>query len=332
VGQIAMMRPQTSSAEGAKDSLYGLKAIAPTLTQLLTSENTYRSRNWDRERATRYVFSFGPAIVEASFFCHYNGGHLVKQVVELPTSFGCPVACRHCASALLPAVNQLNTGQIVGMFDAIVAEQSMHHDEPFLVTFSGIGEGAFQGPNLDTVCRAIHRVFPCSYFTLTTVGFDVQFLAMVDELATKIPVHYLQITYLHYDTKVLKRVVPTAELLKFNFPLLIAAITAMANARVRLNYVVIRDFNDNVGHAAVVAKMLDRLQSKVTLRISSLNETGASAVHSLNPASIGAMEDIVRHFKACGFEAYIFQAYENDDMNCGQLAGNYVTKRRSGSR
>lgn len=304
-------------------SLLELPMAPLTVRSVIRSDNNYESMNWNREIATRYVLGFESSIVEASFFSHYLDGRHVKNVIELPTSFGCPVGCRHCASALLLEQRQLRPAELAAMVHHIISQEKLRTDDPFLVTFSGIGEGSFQRASLPEVCRAIYRAFKNSFFTLTTVGFDPTFLDVVERLAEEVPIHWLQISYLHFDTSELMRVVPRADALGFDFEALVARIRTLARVPVRLNYVVIADFNDSEQHIAAMLDRIDGLQGVATLRISALNQTEASRRYSLVPAQPRTMCTIRDLCVQRGFEAYVFRSWRDDNLNCGQLAWNY---------
>ncbi len=296
---------------------------------VIYSENSYEARHWNREKATRYIFAFERAVVEASFFSHYKGSQFIKNVIELPTSFGCPVGCKHCASALLVPSKQISISQLAGMINFILKDKSLGLVDRFLITFSGIGEGSFRWKNLELICMAIHASFKRAYFTLTTVGFDMDFLRFVDKLALRIPIHYLQISYLHYDTEQLRKVIPQAHELGFDFQQLLKTVSQLRNVRIRLNFVVIKELNSDFGHVSVFLNRLEGLQSQVTVRISNLNETEASRYYGLEGVPIETLHEIQKMFLERQFEAYVFTTAKNDNMNCGQLAWNYEIQRAS---
>lgn len=300
-----------------------LAPLAPEVREILRSDNRYRTRNWDREVATRYVFGFGTKIAEASFFAHFSGPRHVKNAIELPTSYGCPIGCRHCAATLLQNSQPLSDSEVVGMVEWITKEHMISRTDPFLATFSGIGEGALHRQSLASASRWIHRAFEKARFTFTTVGYDPSFVDFVNELAGELPTHFLQVSYLHHDTQALARVIPAAERLGFDFANLLQAIRRSDNIRIRLNYVVVRDYNDDPDHLNQLMKRLVGFEGKVVLRVARLNQTATSGLSDFCEPEVGRLEEIVRDFTNNGFEAYLFASSRNDHLNCGQLAGRY---------
>jgi adenine C2-methylase RlmN of 23S rRNA A2503 and tRNA A37 len=295
------------------------------LLKVIQRHTRYDARHWDLERANRYVIRSGSRVVEASFFQHYANGVHVKNVIELPTSFGCPVRCGHCASSLLGKAEQLDVDTLLDITTLI--SQTHRHDLELsprcLVTFSGIGEGAFQRANLKPASKAIQRLLPDAYFTFTTVGHDPSFVTHIGELAQEVPVHYLQISYLHFDSVELQVVIPRAVALGFDFPALVSTIRASPGVPIRLNYVVIRSYNDSSAHVAHLCRLVDGLQSRIVFRVSRLNETAASRRNQLAPPTREALLMVREGLAESGFEAYVFASSENDNLNCGQLAWDY---------
>ena len=293
------------------------------LVEKLHSINHYQTRNWNRESATRYIFSIDGCILEASFFIHFADDQYVKSVVELPVSFGCPIGCKHCASALLKPVRQLSAQDMWQMIVFILNDQEIASNDKFLLTYSGIGEGAFRRDIIKEVSERTYHHYPKSHFTLTTVGFDPSFVYFCEELAKEIPVHYLQISYLHYDIDKLTTIIPKAKALGFNFRHLIHAIHSTKLPVVRLNYVLVKGLNDSVQDWDKFIELLHGLEQKILVRISQLNETEASQKYGLLPVSEEILEVLNKRLQLNGFKSYIFVSEHNDNMNCGQLAWRY---------
>lgn len=294
------------------------------LIEKLKNTNHYQSRNWNTEQATRYIFQIRNSILEASFFAHFWDTRFIKSVVELPTSFGCPVGCKHCASTLLSPVRQLSTQDIKRMAFFVLDDRSISFNDSFLVTYSGIGEGAFHRNRLKAASLLIYERFPKSYYTFTTVGFDPTFVEFCDDLARQLPCHYLQISYLHYNVTKLVELVPTVHQFKFDFERLVGQIKETRFIKVRLNYVVIKDFNDTPDHWEEFMKMIRGLESKIVLRISRLNETQASHYFNVQPPSYSVLTELSEKLNKAGFNAYAFASAFNDNLNCGQLAWKYT--------
>jgi adenine C2-methylase RlmN of 23S rRNA A2503 and tRNA A37 len=166
-------------------------------------------------------------------------------------------------------------------------------------------------------------LYPTCFYTLPTRGCNPKFVSLVDELAHDFPVQYLQITYLHSDINHLSKIIPQAFDFRFDFCKVVSAIGHARNLLIRLNYVVIKDFNDDLAIASHVADRIRHLKNKITVRISRMNETIPSRIYGLEPPSMESLTAIREIFDSEEITAYVFAAHHDDNLNCGQLAGKY---------
>ncbi|MFA5252565.1 MAG: hypothetical protein WC454_08285, partial [Phycisphaerae bacterium] len=127
-----------------------------SVKEIIKAENQYCARSWDKELATRYVFNINNATVEASFFRHFRGRKFVKDVLELPISYGCVIGCRHCASSQLHNTRFLSFEELFSIFRYVTSQHISESTYIFRVSFAGIGEGALK-PHL--IQKAIPRMF-----------------------------------------------------------------------------------------------------------------------------------------------------------------------------
>lgn len=294
-----------------------------TLLDKVTNTNEYRSRHWNLEEAVRYIFALPEGILEASFFAHYHNDTHVKNVIELPLSYGCPVGCRHCASAELSNRRQLSVESVLNMVDFIIDDHGVEDAEQILVTFSGIGEGVFQRRSLPEMCRKIQSRLPGAYFTLTTVGFDPSFLRDVERLSEEVVLHYLQVSYLHHRLDRLCEIIPNADRLGFDFRALVSEIRKSRGVTVRFNYVVIRGLNEDDETVKELIGLVAGLEADIVFRVSALNETTPSRQHGLERTDVRVVEAIVEQLRESGFTAYPFFTEVDDQLNCGQLTWDY---------
>ena len=288
-----------------------------------SSSSKYVARAWDFEYAFRYVFEIDGKIVEAGFFIHYKNDEYVKSVVELPSSYGCPIKCQHCASGDILYSKQLLADEISSIYNYIHIDNLLLDKEKILVTYSGIGEGALQTKNIDKASQSIYKIHRGAYFNLSTVGFDVKFLDFCIEFSEKLKLNHVQITYLHHDLQKLIKIIPDAKKLGFNFELLVLAIKSSKLKAIRMNYVMINGFNDSLVDRIEFLEKTESIKEQIEIRISKLNETPVSAKNNLIPASKECVLEFVEKLVLAGYNAKAFIAENNNSMNCGQLSWNY---------
>jgi len=287
--------------------------------EVFHSENTYRARSWDKEHATRYVFTIGGRRFEASHFRHFLAEQPIKRVIELSISSGCEVRCNHCASGAIRRVHTLNIKELVDLARWIARDQKIDLQDRFLVTFSGIGEGSLHSHVIMEAAKAIYNEYVSVYFVFTTVGIRPDFVAAISDLAQHCPVHCLQVTYLHHDIARLKTIMPLAEVLKFDFELLVRAMKESSRLRFRINYVSIRGLNDNPDCIETLCSRLRSISDRIVFRVSRYNETLTGASHGVCRADDAFLDEAVERFRSRGFDAYVFASQYDDRMNCGQL-------------
>lgn len=297
--------------------------------QRISVTNRYVSRNWNIEHSTRFVVDLDGNILESSHFQHLKDKTYVKDVVELPTSYGCAVRCKHCASALIESPKLLSNRQIIELCHWTAERALLTSSSSFLITFSGIGEGALLGSRLFDAAAEIYSHFKCATFTFTTVGVDSEFVALADTAATVLPTRYLQISFLHHVDSIVHSVIPTARNFKYSSQKLLNSIKATSAIRVRLNIVIIESFNSSREIWAEWILFLDPVKEKIVIRVSALNETEATMKFGLKPSSHNTCIALVATLLEAGYEAYFFASTHNDNLNCGQLVWKYQNKTSS---
>jgi adenine C2-methylase RlmN of 23S rRNA A2503 and tRNA A37 len=290
------------------------------------SSSAYSAISWNFEDAFRYVFNINGNVLEAGFFIHYLDGVYVKSVVELPISFGCPIKCRHCASGAIPLTKRLSASEIVSMYEFIQNDNILFSKRKVLVTYSGIGEGALQMENLNLASTAIFAMHPGTYFNLSTVGFDPQFIYYCESFSNKLPLNHIQVTYLHHETKKLLSIIPEAGTLGFDFSKLVHAIKESNSHHVRFNYVLIGGFNDGSRDWEDFIKKTESIKSQIIVRITRLNNTPTSLKNGLCSVSEHKMKQLHGLLIAHEYNCHIFFPENDNTMNCGQLSWDYSTE------
>jgi adenine C2-methylase RlmN of 23S rRNA A2503 and tRNA A37 len=299
---------------------------AITEVQTIRRRNSYVSRRWNFEDSARFVVSVADLILETSHFKHFSENVYVKDVIELPTSYGCAIRCRHCASALIEKPKLLTVEQIVDLCVWTVDRAALASNDNFLVTFSGIGEGALSGFRVFEAASQIYRIYPNATFTFTTVGVDPSFVEQADVIALSLPTRYLQISFLHHIESMLEVVIPSASKFKYSFPQLLKAVAETKNITVRFNIVVVEGLNTDPLIWDQWVHLFGCVRERVSFRISALNETSATTKYGLQPAKHSVCEMLVRKLRNAQYDAYFFASMENDNLNCGQLVWNHYRR------
>ena len=269
------------------------------VVETIESENTYLARAWNRERAYRYVVSTTSGPVEASFFEHYLGDHFVKSVVELPTSFGCPVGCKYCASGQLRGSVPLSGDEMVEMCDLILNLHSNDMKNEVRVSFSGIGEVSLDHQPVLNAARSIAAHRPAS-FTFATVGARPGFLLEADRVSSELTVHTVQVTVLASDDLIVSRVIPTRQRYGIVLSRIVDAIAGMSRVKPRLNLVAIAGIADHPAYLSDLVSHLSRIRNSVSIRVAELNETALTRRNQLFPVARDRLLEIATELCEAG--------------------------------
>ena len=175
------------------------------------TSNKYSGSDWNYEETTKYVFSFDLGYVEAGYFIHYleseNGIIEKKHVIELPSSYGCPMKCAFCASSLISNVKPLSSNEIYKIFYYIYENNHLTENKSLLVSMKGIGDLYF---TIDSVLGAIKQMASVNKkitFSVSSCYWTYDMLKKVENMSTEVLFRSIQFTYVSYDNDVLKNII-----------------------------------------------------------------------------------------------------------------------------
>lgn len=103
-------------------------------------DNYYSGSNWDFEKTTKYIFELDGRKMEAGYFEHYKDGSLVKVVLEMPQSYGCPSKCGFCATSGIEEFHVLTAAQLTELFKYLYEDNSLEDHQYVLLTMTGMGD------------------------------------------------------------------------------------------------------------------------------------------------------------------------------------------------
>lgn len=287
------------------------------LKNKISVENSYSGSDWNFERTTKYLFEINGVEIEAGYFEHYREETLVKTVLELPQSYGCPTKCRFCASAAIGQFIPLEAECMEELFLYLYHLNHLAEQSYVLLTMTGIGDICF---NYEKVEKFLLKVaqFENVYVTLSSCIWDVELLQKVEKLSQKIRIRNVQLTYVS-DGEKLKELVPFYQSHEYSFEKLLQYIMDSKAAYYRINYIMIKGVNDGIQDFQRFCDNVKRIADKVVVRISKLNETGATRRNHLQSTEISVLHEFQSILQEAGIRSYVFYACKNDNMNCGQL-------------
>lgn len=295
------------------------------LERQYSNKNNYRSKDWNRESTHKFVFRDTHGIYEAGLFWHYLDKTFVKAVMELPVGFGCPSKCRYCASARIDGFYPLTAQQMQSMFGQLYRENDLDKTAPVLLSMTGMGDIYFNQENVFAFLKTL-REYKNLSLTLSSNFWTVPLLAKAVAVNSFLPIRYIQYTYVSDKQDIRENLIGIlGSMSKQNFmDEYISFIQADNNSFYRINYIVISGINDSADDVSRFIRLVDGIKDKITIRLSRLNETGATKDNHLVPPDCVRLGEINEQMKNAGLQSYIFYSENNDNMNCGQLITEFI--------
>lgn len=288
------------------------------LAKKILVENRYSGHGWNFEKTTKYIFQVDCMQLEAGYFEHYLDNKFVKAVIELPVSYGCPAHCKFCATSGLDAYQRLTAEQMQEILDYIWIEQQLSNRQFVLLSITGTGDLYYNFSNVKQFLRGLEK-YSNLQVTLSSCLWTKEYLKEIEELSQVISVRNVQITFVSDSQTVQGNMIPVYSKKSVNIDEVLAYISLSSKTYYRINYIMIRNINDGDEDFQRFQSMLLGIREKIIVRIAKLNETAASRTNGLQPPEKERMECLEKMLLDSGVRAYLFYAYENDHMNCGQL-------------
>lgn len=304
-----------------------LRDVDIWLERQYSGQNSYKSRDWNQEITNKFVFRDLHGIYEAGLFQHYLDKTFVKAVIELPIGFGCPSKCRYCASARIDGFYPLNVRQMQSMFELLYRENGLDKMGDVLLSITGMGDIYFNQTNVFAFLDTL-RGYENLSLTLSSNFWTAPLLAKAIAVSAFLPIRYIQYTYVSDRQDIREHLIGILGSMaqKDFLSEYISFVKADSNSFYRINYIVIHGINDSMDDADRFIRLVDGIKDKLTVRLSQLNETGATRENQLAPCDPIQLAAINERMKNAGLQSYIFYSEHNDNMNCGQLVTEFIER------
>lgn len=284
--------------------------------------NRYAGNGWNLEHTTKYVISINQKLVEVGHFIHYlvtnDKKEFVKEVIELPSSRGCPIKCSYCASSYINKYSQLTADEIVELFNYINegAGEKSHY---LLVTMTGIGDYTLCYRNVNEALLRINQKASNIHFTVSSCIWNKEAIESVNKLSNAIDIRSTNITYISNDQYKVEKLIHYYRDHQFNANAMIEEFYNSSLCNLRVNYLMIKDINDKEESFDSFAEAFKSLKQRTKVRVSKMNKTIASTKAGLYSPQLQNMMYCNKYLQSKGFDSYVFYSEEDDQMNCGQL-------------
>jgi len=136
------------------------------------------------------------------------------------------------------------------------------------------------------------------------------------------PLRTIQLPYYHHSVEkmkvIFKKQTPPLITQVLSKALLLAG--ANDGCRVKINYVLLKNFNDDPSTVATLLGLLAPFRDDIVVKLSFLNPTLPSERLSLCSPQIFKFHELFKVVTDAGFSCYIFGTEEDAQIGCGQLA------------
>ena len=244
--------------------------------------------------------------------------YLDRKTICVSTMVGCPAKCAFCATGALGFGRNLTAGEIVGQVLAVARGQGISPREIRNLVFMGMGEPLLNYDNVMLAARTLLHEQGLGMskrrVTLSTVGLPrgIRKLALEDDLGLKLAIS------LHApDEETRQRIIPTAHANTIGEIMSSAReYQEVTGRRVTFEYAMLRDVNDHLWQADLLADLLRGLVSHVNLI--PMNPWDGSGFEESAEEQLQAFYD---RLEARGVEVSVRRSRGRDaGAACGQLA------------
>lgn len=286
--------------------------------------NNYSGSDWNYELTTKYVLKVNNKLVEAGYFVHCNKlaeGKITveKEVIELPSSQGCPVKCSFCASSLLQDINVLTSEEIYQVFEFVYKDNKITGETYLLVTMTGIGDYSICFNSINNAIKEINDHYGNVHFTVSSCIWTDESIDQVADLAQKVDLRAINITYISDKVEKIQRIIAFYNSFKYDSKRAITRFLKTDLKNIRINYIMIKGVNDGLDDFESFVLLCNSIKDRLIVRISKMNNTKASQNAGLLPVDISSMKEFQEYLDSKGFRSYLFYSCADDQMNCGQL-------------
>ncbi|KAI4452866.1 Dual-specificity RNA methyltransferase RlmN [Eubacterium plexicaudatum ASF492] len=294
-----------------------------TLYNQYSVSNNYVGSDWNYEKTTKYIFKIDCEYIEAGYFIHYlkdtTDMREKKQVIELPSSYGCMMKCGFCASSQISHIRSLTAEEIYDIFLYIYNHNHLQNKTNILVSMMGIGDLYFTINNVEKVLKKINNKNKNIIFSISSCCWTQTMLKKVEILNTVIQFRTIQITYITHHLQKIQNIIQYYKIITYNADSIIQMIYHSTIPYFKINYILIEGINDSDEDFLTFITKFKDVKDKITVRISKINPTRASIKNGLTGSSIDRMEEFEKLLSRAGYKTYLFYSCNDDNMNCGQL-------------
>ncbi len=301
------------------------------VVEKISKEIDYNSRSWNREKIDRYLLKYDEnRIIECMTIIHFQNQTPRDLTIEISNMYNCVVGCRFCASGSLPEHKIFLTAEdYLKQVKTCLENSNLDPNSypNFYVAFTGIGEPSIVKEEVARGIELIRKDYKNVQVNIATTGFDSTCFKYWNSL--NLPIRTIQLSLYSCEAEKNKYIVTN---LPKNYDFVKNIKEAIKyknnhnNCRVKINYVVIKNFNSSKEDIKKLIEYLSPFKKDIIIKVSYLNYTKKSEENNLISPTTKEMMNILERLQSENFECYLFGTENNTELGCGQLVQNYISE------
>ena len=250
-----------------------------------------------------------------------------RGTICVSSQVGCSLTCKFCRSGTQKLVKNLSASEIIDQVMLVKDVLKDWGDQKIIsnIVFMGQGEPLINMKNLKTAIQILKDENGLNYgnkkITVSTSGIANKIVEAANEIGT-----YLAVSLHAPNDKLREDIMPINK--KFKIKELIKQLkyyTSVVREPIFLEYVMLKDINDDLNSANQLVKIMSQFPSKVNLI-----EFNSWPGVKYQPTSRENIEKFSKFIQSKGYMAFIRRSRGDDVMAaCGQLKTSSLLKKKS---
>lgn len=299
----------------------------------IEKEHPFNSRNWNYQKVIRYLLQDEEnRIIESMVIWHIKDGNVVEFLLELSNMYNCPVGCQFCASGALEKVPySLKVEDYWEQVNIMLNDCKVNPNDykKFCISFTGIGEPSIVYKQIGTFMKEVQERYIHTTFIIGTFGYNEVCFDYWKEMDLRIKT--LQLPFYSSDSEKMKTIVKNLPNNYSFYKNLLSALDYKKNAkydkcRVKINYLGMHNINDTDEQVKSFIRLVTPIKEEIEVRVSYLNYTKQAKLYGYVSPSFERLNEICGELKDNGIECYSFGNISNEEIGCGQLVQNKISK------
>lgn len=243
-----------------------------------------------------------------------------------------PVGCQFCASGALEKVPySLKVEDYWEQVNIMLNDCKVNPNDykKFCISFTGIGEPSIVYKQIGTFMKEVQERYIHTTFIIGTFGYNEVCFDYWKEMDLRIKT--LQLPFYSSDSEKMKTIVKNLPNNYSFYKNLLSALDYKKNAkydkcRVKINYLGMHNINDTDEQVKSFIKLITPIKEEIEVRVSYLNYTKQAKLYGYVSPSFERLNEICGELKDNGIECYSFGNISNEEIGCGQLVQNKISK------